>query len=208
MNLDYVITNPNKKVYIRLNENGSPETCSKQTAQRFEFSKAKNICGSLPKSLRKFHFKVEAIPEEITHKEIERVEEKEVIISTYYTVSESVTRWIDRVKSCNDLAIDAAKRKDELEKLLSNVDKEKENCLHCIELTKWKNGCDGYKEYKKLKMVLEKRRCIKDELTVVQSILASNLESMATNRIEKVVNGLSNRVFSVREVEDYDLQNL
>ena len=96
MNLDYVITNPNKKVYIRLNENGSPETCSKQIAQRFEFSKAKNICGSLPKSLRKFHFKVEAIPEEITNKEIERVEEKE-------------------------------------------------NCLHCIELTKWKHGCDGYK---------------------------------------------------------------
>lgn len=38
----------------------------------------------------------------------------------------------------------------------TNADKEVSNCLHRIELTNWKNGCDGYKEYKTLKMVLKK----------------------------------------------------
>ena len=84
------------------------------------------------------------------------------------------------------------------------MDKDLSNCLHLIELTKWKNGCDGYKEYKSIKNILEKRRNIKDELTIVQSILESNLESMATNRVEKVVSRLCNRVFNMREVEDYD----
>lgn len=142
------------------------------------------------------------MPDEIVPKDDQS--EEDTIISTYYTVSESVTKWVSRVKNCNNLANDASKRKDELVKALSNVDKDLSNRLHKIELTKWKNGCDGYKEYKEVKIILEKRRSIKDELTVVQSILTSNLESLATNRIEKVVEGLSNRIFSMREVEDYD----
>lgn len=205
--MDYVITNSNKNVFIRLGTNGTPETCSKQVAQRFEHSKAKNIVEHLPKTMKKFHFRVEAVPDEIIPKVNEDVKvdvKKEVIISTYYEVSDSVTQWVERVRSCNDLAKDAAKRKEELIQALSNADKNLSNCLHEIELTKWKNGCDGYKEYKSVKIILEKRRCIKDELSVVQSILTSNLESMATNRIEKIVNGLENRSFSVREVEDYD----
>lgn len=197
--MDYYITSPNKKVYLRLNENGAPEICTKKMAQRFENSKARNILDSLPKTMKKFHFKVEPIPEEIVHKKEEFKEE--VIVSTYYVVPDTVNKWVERVKSCNNLAIDATKRKEELIKELSKIDKEKSNCLHNIELTKWENGCDGYKEYKKLKIILEKRRCIKDELLVVQSILSSNLESMATNQVEKVVKGLSNRVFTIREVE-------
>lgn len=201
--LEYVITNPNKTVYLRLNKNGSPETCVKQVAQRFENSKARNILDNLPKTMKKFHFKVQPIPDEIVHRNEERKKD-EIIISTYYTVPDSVTQWVDRVKNCNDLAKDAAKRKEELVQALSNADKDLSNCLHKIELTKWKNGCDGYKEYKSVKIILEKRRKIKDELSVVQSILTANLESMATNRIEKVVDGLSNRFFNVREVENYD----
>lgn len=197
-----MITNPNKKVYIRLNKNGAPETCTRQAAQRFENSKAKNILDNLPRIMKKFHFKLEAIYDETVHKE--KAEKEEIIVNTYYTVPDSVKKWADRVKNCNDLAKDAAKRKEELVQALSNTDKELSNCLHRIELTKWKNGCDGYKEYKSVKVILEKRRCIKDELIVIRSILSSNLESMATNRIEKVVKGLGNRIFSMREVEGYD----
>lgn len=204
-NMDYVITNSAKKIYIRLDKNGAPEICTKQMAQKFENSKARNILYHLPRTMKRFHFKVIPLQEEIVHKE-ENSEDarEEIIISTYYTVPDSVTKWVERVKNCNDLAKDAAKRKDELLQALSNVDKELSNCLHLIELTKWKNGSDGYKEYKSVKNILEKRRTIKDELTVVQSILESNLESIASNRIEKVVSRLSNRIFSMREVEDYD----
>ncbi len=200
--MDYVITNPGKKLYIKLDKNGFPETCTKQMAQRFESSKARNILDNLPKTLKKFHFKVLPLPDEIVHKEEDKKEE--ILLSTYYTVSDSVNMWVERVKSCNDLAKDALQRKQELIRLLSNIDKELSNCLHKIELTKWKNGCDGYKEYKSVKTILEKRRIIKDELTVVQSILSANLESMATNRVEQVVDRLTNRIFEIREVENYD----
>lgn len=203
--MDYVITNPNKKIYIRLDSSGHPETCIKQNAQKFEYSKAKNILHNLPKTLKKFHFKVQAVNGEIINNEQEERDCKEqIFISTYYIVPDCVNRWVDRVKDCNGLAKDAAERKNVLIDALSNVDKELSNCLHIIELTKWKNGCDGYKEYKTVKNILERRRCIKDELTVVQSILESNLQSMASDRIEKVVNRLGNRVFNIREVKDYD----
>ena len=208
--MDYVIANPNRKIYIRLGKNGRPETCTKQMAQRFEKHKASSILKNIPRTMKKFNFSLYVASEDIPciEKKVEEIKEeakKEIIVSEKYTVSDSVTRWVDRVKSCNDLAKDAAKRKEELINVLSNVDKDLSNSLHEIELTNWKNGCEGYKEYKSVKIILEKRRAVKDELTVVQSILDSKLESIATNRIEKIVNGLSNRTFSVREVCDYDV---
>lgn len=203
--MDYVITNSNKKIYIRLNDKGCPETCVRQKAQRFESSKAKNILDNLPKTMKKFHFKLQVASDDyVSTLSSGEAQSEEVIISTYYTVSESVIKWVDRVKNCNDLARDAKNRKSELVCALSNVDKELSNCLHEIELTKWKNGCSGYKEYKAVKNILEKRRRIKDELIVIQSILESNLQSIAADRIEKVVERLGNRIFNIREVKDYD----
>ena len=64
--MDYVITNPTKKLFIRLNKNGAPETCGEQMAQRFESSKARNIVDHLPKTMTKFNFVVEPIPELIS----------------------------------------------------------------------------------------------------------------------------------------------
>lgn len=204
--MDYIITNPNKKIYIRLDSSGHPETCVKPKAQKFEYSKAKNILHNLPKTLKKFHFKVQAISGEVVNNEQEERNIKEkVFISTYYSIPDCVNQWVDRVKDCNGLAKDAAERRNVLIDALSNVDKDLSNCLHKIELTKWKNGCDGYKEYKEIKNILEKRRSIKDELTVVSSILESNLQSMASDRIQKIVDRLSNRVFNIREVKDYDI---
>ena len=204
--MDYVIANPNRKIYIRLDKNGRPETCTKQTAQRFEKHKASSILKNIPRTMKKFNFSLCVASEDIPviEKEVKQTK-KEIIVSENYIVSDSVTQWVDRVKSFNDLARDAAKRKEELLNALSNADKDLSNYLHEIELTKWKNGCEGYKEYKSIKIILEKRRIIKDELTVVQSILDLKLESIATSRIEKIVNGLRNRTFSVREVCDYDI---
>ena len=60
--LDYIIRNSGE-LYIRLNENGTPITCSESQKGLFEYSKAKNICTSLPKTLKKMNFRVEAIPD-------------------------------------------------------------------------------------------------------------------------------------------------
>lgn len=85
------------------------------------------------------------------------------------------------------------------------MDRELSNCLHEIELSENMNACNGYKEYRRTKIILEKRRLIKDELSVVDSILTSNLQSMATDRIQKVVDGLGKRKFTFRDVELDDI---
>ena len=204
--VDYMIVNPQKTLYIRT-DGGQPVTCSKQNRQRFEYSKACNILAHLPKKLHKFHFRVEAIPEigvspSGKSSSIKREEQPTPkYIKMPYEVPNEVQGWLDRVKECNGLAKDAASRKSELLSQLSNVDRELSNCLHEIELTGNMNACDGYKEYKRAKTILKKRRIIKDELSVVDSILTSNLQSMATDRIQKVVNGLGKRRFVIRDVD-------
>ena len=61
-----------------MNENGQPVTCGNSQKQLFEYSKAKNICGSLPKTIKKLNFFVEALPD-ISIKDISANEE----INTY-----------------------------------------------------------------------------------------------------------------------------
>lgn len=205
VSVDYMIVNPQKTLYIRT-ENGQPVTCSKQNRQRFEYSKACNLLSHLPKKLHKFHFRVEAIAEigvspPSTSSPVKHEQTTPKYIKTPYEVPNEVQGWLDRVKECNGLAKDAASRKSELLSQLSNVDKELSNCLHEIELTGNMNACDGYKEYKRAKTILKRRRIIKDELSVVDSILTSNLQSMATDRIQKVVNGLGKRRFVIRDVD-------
>lgn len=200
--VDYMIVNPQKTLYIRT-ENGSPVTCTKQNRQRFEYSKACNILAHLPKTMHKFHFKVEPIREsEVKDKPPDNdATPAKRCIKNEYTTPVEVQGWLDRVKECNGLAKDAASRKAELIHQLSNVDKELSNCLHEIELSANMNACNGYKEYRRTKIILERRRVIKDELSIVESILTSNLQSMATDRIQKVVNGLGKRKFVIRDVD-------
>lgn len=53
----------NGKQYIRLDSNGTPQTCGQVLADRFPEDKARNIIRNLPKPMRKFHFNVQLIPE-------------------------------------------------------------------------------------------------------------------------------------------------
>ena len=207
--MEYVITNDNRKVYIKLNEVGQPVTCVKSMAQRFPEQKAKNILRCLPRTMRKFHFVVVPTPNETdinnvkteemisTKYEIKSITEKKIIKSHNYIVPHQVTDWMQRVESCNQLIIDAAERRSDLCDRLSNIDKELSNCLHEIELTSSKNACDGYKEYKKIKDMLTRRRVIKDELAIVTSISQCNI---AFDHLENFDDKLKNRTFTIREI--------
>lgn len=219
--MNYVITNSSRKIFIKLDSSGKAVTCVRSAAQKFSDKKAKNVLSSLPKTLKKFHFVMVPMPDEpvkeniktteiskdfeetmATKCEIKIVQEKKTIKNDNYELPDEVLNWMERIESCNNLIVDATARKDELFEKLSNADKELSNCLHEIELTRWKNGCDGYKEYKKIKTVLEKRRVIKDELSVVQSISSCDIK---LDQIESLVDKLKNREFTIREVDDYRL---
>ena len=66
----------NGKQYIRLDSNGTPQTCGQVLADKFTEDKARNIIRNLPKPMRKFHFNVQLIPEINTP--VKQVEEEKL----------------------------------------------------------------------------------------------------------------------------------
>ena len=193
--MDYIIRN-NNNLYIKLNENGQPVTCGNSQKQLFEYSKAKNICGSLPKTIKKLNFFVEALPD-ISIKDISANEE----INTYEP-SENVTRWINLLGQCEDVLNEASQRDDELNGELSNVDLKLQDILHTIELS---DKCDMYKAWQMINEIRDlrkKRRNIKDEKLVLSGIKAQGITYLNRKSVQKCVDGLSNRKYKIRIVEE------
>ena len=201
--MNYVIKN-HKEVYIRLNKNGSPVTCCEQDKTLFEHSKAKNILDSLPKTLRKLNFRVEPMPD-IIQKVVntnEQTEKKRTIQNQNYIISDSLARWIEKFGICDDILKEAQKRRDELNRELSNVDKQFSNLIHEIEFEGKIDMYGGWKERKQIKENREKRRCIKDELLVISNVLKMDFRNLDRETINKAVIGLTNRKFTYRIVEE------
>ncbi len=195
--LDYCIKN-RKNVYLKLNENGAPVTCAKSVMGIFEFSKAKNVLKSLPKTLKRMNFSVVPIPE------IEP-KEKKILETNDYMVSDDVTRWVDKFGACSDILEEAKSREKELIDALHNIDNDILNILHSIEIEKPKDMYGGWKEYKNIKENREKRRRIKDELLIVANVLEEiNPEYVKRDRIQKAINGLLNRKYKFRVVEEVE----
>lgn len=191
--MGYVITN--EKIYIRLSESGSPKTVSKRDAQIFDKEKAENIFKNLPKVLKNFHLHIKNIPEEVET-------DKKYIVKEDYMPCEEAVKWVERAEECGNFMDEVLNRKNILFKKLSNIDRELSNCMHEIELSKWKSGCEGYKEYRIIKDILERRRKIKDELAIVQSVASSVKCSVDIKNINRVFSRLSRRKFEIRIIED------
>lgn len=193
--MDYIIRNSNN-LYIKLNENGQPVTCGNSQKQLFEYSKAKNICGSLPKTIKKLNFFVEALPD-IPIKDISANEE----INTYEP-SENVTRWINLLGQCEDVLNEASQRDEELNGELSDVDLKLQDILHNIELSK---RCDMYTAWETINCIRElrkKRREIKDEKLVLSGIKTQGITYLSRASVKKCVDGLSKRKYRIRIVEE------
>lgn len=200
--LDYIIRNKGG-LYIKLNEIGTPVTCSESQKGLFESSKANNICNSLPKPLRKFNFFVEAVPD-IPPK----IEEQKVITANTYVPSENVTRWINELGRCEDIINKASERNEELNGELSDVDLKLQDILHTIELS---DKCDMYKAWQMINEIRDlrkKRRNIKDEKLVLSGIKSQGITYLNRKSVQKCVDGLSNRKYTLRIVEEDEDDNL
>lgn len=198
-----------------MNDSGTPTTCGKNEAQRFEYSKARNIANNLPKTLKKFHFKVRAVPEIPQKKESlkeESIEEpvKRGVINNKssdkeeYSPSENVTRWIEKFGSCADTITEAKEREKSLLEELRRKDDEIIDILHIIEIEKPKDLYKGWILYKRIKKNRKERRDIKDELLIVENVLDSLTDVSCLHRknVKRAVNGLFNRQYTFRVVEN------
>ena len=194
--MDYVIRNG--AIFIKLNDSGAPVTCAESQKGLFEYSKAKNICASLPKTLKKMNFRVEAIPD-IPPK----VEEQKVIKNTYVP-SENVTRWIEKLGQLEDVLTEVSERNEELNGELSDVDLKLQDILHNIELSE---RCDMYTAWKTINSIRDlrkKRREIKDEKLVLSGIKSQGITYLNRKSVQKCVDGLSKRKYRIRIVEEED----
>lgn len=198
--MDYIIRN--KSTYIKLDANGTPAACSKSEAKRFEYSKAQNILQALPKTLRKFHFRVEAVPEIPPPKKsgiiVKNTTPKKVLYEPK-EIPDTIMQWVERVESLNGLSLEAFDRVKVLKDEYLHIEKRKQDLLHEIELSSKVNACDGYKKYRELKTLLERRREIKDETLVVNILLESNIGQLAAVNFRRRVEGLKSRTYLYRE---------
>lgn len=196
--MDYVIKN-HKNVYIRLNKNGTAITCTEHEKGLFEYSKAKNIQTTLPKPLKKLNFEVAAIADIVPQTE---GIEKKVIITENYIVPEGISYWVEKFGICDDILKEAKKRKDELNKALSNVEKEFVNLMHELEFEGKIDLYGGWQERNKIKENRERRRVIKDELLIVSNVLKMDFRNLDRDIVNKAVTGLAKRKFTYRIIDE------
>lgn len=209
--MDYFIVTPNQKVYIRLDKNGMPETCGNSEAQRFENSKARNIVEHLPKKLKKFHFRVQPIPEitpQVNKNIIHEMERNIIQGNVDYEVTENITQWLDKFGSCADVLNEAKERQKVLLQQLEDTDNKLLDMLHKIELEHPKDLYNGWLLYKEIKNNRKSRRIIKDELIIIQDVLEKvNAFWLSRERIQKAVDGLFKRKYRFRIIEEEEVQD-
>lgn len=199
--MDYEIVSGNQKVYIKLDSGGRPVTCGKSERGKFEKSKAKNILNSLPKTLRKFHFKMEAIPD-IPPKE-ESIPKPKVIENVDYVPSSNVTQWIEKFGQCGDILNAAIERHSELVKNLSDLDKGLTDLLHAVELERPKDLFKAWIIYTDIRTNRRKRRDVKDELRIIRDVIHGvDPAALQREHIKKSVDDLVNRKYIYRIIED------
>ena len=204
--MNYVIKNK-QNVFIKLNKNGAPVTCTEHEKTLFEYSKATNIVNSLPKTLKMFQFKVEPVPE-ITPQENKEVIEnikQSVIENGDYELSATVSRWIDKFGECFDVLANAKQILKESKIALENTDKELLDILHSIELESSKDLYSGWKAYKRIKENRKRRRIIKDEILIIENVLEKiDPSCLQREQIQKAIDGLFTRKYRFRIVEEDD----
>lgn len=200
--MDYVIKN-NNSLYIRLDSNGKAVTCVESKKGLFEYSKAKNICASLPKTIRRMNFRVEAMPD-IQPQPQPKVDETKVITANTYKPSENVVRWIEKFSRCEDVLNEAAERDGELNRELSDLDLKLQDILHNIELS---DKCDMFSAWKMVNDIRDlrkKRRDIKDEKLVLSGIKTQGISYLCKTSVQKCIDGLSKRKYRIRIVDEED----
>lgn len=202
--MDYIIKN-DRNCYILLDRNGTAISCSESKKDLFDEAKAKNILKGLPRTLKTMGFRVEAVPEISPPKisDEERKENFKVLQGGKKATTENVTRWIEMFGQCEDVLKSAITRYKFLEVELHNKDLELLDILHNIELGKPLDLFHGWKIYKDIKANRESRRDIKDEMLIINNVVREiKPELFSRERTEKAINGLFDRKYRLRIVEE------
>lgn len=106
------------------------------------------------------------------------------------------------ISELQDKVIQLEQRKEYLKYLMSKYDREISDIQHCAEFYNL-NASQGYKLYKMLHNVTNKRREVKNEFNSICMILSSKITSAEIDNINKSIYGIyNNRQYSNRVFDD------
>ena len=106
-------------------------------------------------------------------------------------------KWTDGITNVTGFVQDAEERKEELAKLMSDIDKEITDIQHYIELNDL-NAYQGFLSYKMLQRRLRIRRKIKNELLVLNQLGDCKMDSAMLIDVQNVIKEMDNRVYTPR----------
>ena len=196
---NYVITDGTRWIMKDRNGKYVPTSCE-SFADIFSKKQAENIqkC-SLAKALRGV-FYVEKMSEEVPA-QVKPVTDKDIEENGKVMVSEDIKYWLDKATDMSNIANEAINRKRKLCQELSLVDKELCDILHYIEFCNL-NAAQGYKAYKMVKERRILRRKIKDEISILDSILGQKVSQTAKNAIQKTAENMDKRTYEPRVLKE------
>lgn len=184
----------------------------KIVAKVFDEQKARNIIKKPPHNMRQYKFEIEPLVEGKSEQEIKQEqilmkaaehakktgcyteiknENKPKTKSEVNDVN-GIDNWLKKLNNCNGIKKEAQERLDYLSEKLSLIDQAQDIILHMIEKNEHPNAPTAYKQRMKILEIRKKRRKIKNEMIIVQMIVANNLSSRMYDHILTVSNGLQN----------------
>lgn len=187
----YVITNGTK--YIKQNVGGDyTATTNFSLAETY---KSKRLASSvlnnaLSYALKNTYYVAEFVNNKIIPCSIslsEKLEQRKDTPSFYFKNGVENMEWSKKFIALRGVFDDAMSRGYELSKEIGEVDAEIVDLEHYIEFTPL-NARDGFKIYRKLRDLLRKRRNLKNEQTIVNSI---NYNHSVKNNISNIINTIN-----------------
>lgn len=198
--------------YVHFDNRSKMKLGPKITAKVFDEQKARNIIKKPPHSMRQYKFEIEPLVEGKSEQEIKQEqilmkaaehakktgcytklenENKQEVKSEVNNIN-SIDVWLQKLNNCNGIKREAQERLDYLNQKLSLIDQAQDIVLHMIEKNEHPNAPTAYKQRMKILEIRKKRRKIKNEMIIVQMIVANNLSSRMYDHILTVSNGLQN----------------
>lgn len=201
---NYYITD-GKRFIWKNNRGKYTVTHGEMMADRYTLAEAESIFNNqLPKWMRTA-FRVEKIVSADT-KEVKALSKSDIHKNTEKVMDmEYVSKWLERLESLNGLAEEASTRRERLRGEQSLVDGQIQDELHYIEFAKC-NAYQAWVSWKRLQILRQQRRSIKNELEVLDIILEKKVGQVVAEDIRKQIEGMDHRMYTPRsQVELYDI---
>ena len=204
MNKIFVLTNGNR--FVKQDADGKyKQTVSISLADTWDSHKVAEaiLRNSIPKSMSSTYYVAEVLGDEIVKrsKTAVRVEKKRTGDIVHFNNTFGENEWCKSFEGL-DLVFDrASKRGYELSQEIQDIDLEISDVVHYIEFNNL-NAREGYKIYKKLNELLCKRRNLKFEQRVVNSINNNHEAANYINNILSTIRDCQNDVYKPRVLAD------